>query len=115
MDGRVKPGHDEEMEPRPCASSRGRKTGSSAGVPPSSTANRSSEIVASITGLERMNAAPAKTDASVTGSFFGMKPGWGMNAALADGSVRNLAAGMSGTTWWAACTPNARDLPGNDW
>jgi prepilin-type processing-associated H-X9-DG protein len=30
----------------------------------------------------------------------------GMNVSLADGSVRNLTAGMSGNVWWALCTPS---------
>jgi prepilin-type N-terminal cleavage/methylation domain-containing protein/prepilin-type processing-associated H-X9-DG protein len=38
-----------------------------------------------------------------------------MNVALADGSVRALADSMSGTTWWAVCTPAGRDIPGGDW
>jgi prepilin-type N-terminal cleavage/methylation domain-containing protein len=38
-----------------------------------------------------------------------------MSVALADGSVRGLSVGMSGTTWWALCTPGAGDLPGSDW
>ena len=29
----------------------------------------------------------------------------GMNVSLADGSVRNLSAGTSGTVWWSLCTP----------
>jgi prepilin-type N-terminal cleavage/methylation domain-containing protein/prepilin-type processing-associated H-X9-DG protein len=39
----------------------------------------------------------------------------GMNVGLADGSVRNLNSGISGTTWWAACTPAGGDLLGSDW
>ena len=39
----------------------------------------------------------------------------GMNAGLADGSVRFLSQGLSATTWWAACTPSAGDLLGSDW
>jgi prepilin-type N-terminal cleavage/methylation domain-containing protein/prepilin-type processing-associated H-X9-DG protein len=39
----------------------------------------------------------------------------GMNVALGDGSVRNLNSGISGTTWWAACTPANGDLLGSDW
>jgi prepilin-type N-terminal cleavage/methylation domain-containing protein/prepilin-type processing-associated H-X9-DG protein len=39
----------------------------------------------------------------------------GMNVGLADGSVRNLNTGISGTTWWAACTPAGGDLLGSDW
>jgi prepilin-type N-terminal cleavage/methylation domain-containing protein/prepilin-type processing-associated H-X9-DG protein len=39
----------------------------------------------------------------------------GINVGLADGSVRFLAAGMSGTTWWAACTPNGGEVLGSDW
>src|SRR5262249_43257348 len=38
-----------------------------------------------------------------------------MNVALADGSVRNLAISISGTTWWALCTPAGGDIPGSDW
>jgi prepilin-type N-terminal cleavage/methylation domain-containing protein len=39
----------------------------------------------------------------------------GIQVCLADGSVRTLAAGMSGTTWWAACTPAGGEVLGNDW
>jgi prepilin-type processing-associated H-X9-DG protein len=39
----------------------------------------------------------------------------GMQVLLADGSVRTLSAGMSGTTWWAAVTPAGREVLGSDW
>jgi prepilin-type N-terminal cleavage/methylation domain-containing protein len=39
----------------------------------------------------------------------------GMQACLADGSVRTLSQGMSGTTWWAACTPAGGEVLGSDW
>jgi prepilin-type processing-associated H-X9-DG protein len=39
----------------------------------------------------------------------------GMNCSFADGSVRFLAQGVSATTWWALCTPQAGDIPGNDY
>jgi hypothetical protein len=39
----------------------------------------------------------------------------GMVVALADGSVRTLAPGMSGATWWAACTPGGGEVLGPDW
>jgi prepilin-type N-terminal cleavage/methylation domain-containing protein len=39
----------------------------------------------------------------------------GLLACLADGSVRSLSQSISGTTWWAACTPAGNDLLGNDW
>jgi prepilin-type N-terminal cleavage/methylation domain-containing protein/prepilin-type processing-associated H-X9-DG protein len=39
----------------------------------------------------------------------------GMNVCLADGSVRFLAQGISGTTWWRACTPNGGEVLGPDW
>jgi prepilin-type processing-associated H-X9-DG protein len=39
----------------------------------------------------------------------------GMNVGLGDGSVRNVAQGMSVTTWFAACTPSAGDILGSDW
>lgn len=35
-----------------------------------------------------------------------------MNAGLCDGSVRSLSGSMDGNTWWAICTPNAGDIPG---
>jgi len=39
----------------------------------------------------------------------------GMNVGLADGSVRNLNNGVSGVTWWAACTPAGGETLGSDW
>jgi hypothetical protein len=38
----------------------------------------------------------------------------GIIVGLGDGSVRFLSAGVSGTTWWAACTPSQGDLLGSD-
>ncbi len=38
-----------------------------------------------------------------------------MNVGMADGSVRVVTAGVSGETWWAACTPDSNDVLGNDW
>jgi prepilin-type N-terminal cleavage/methylation domain-containing protein len=34
---------------------------------------------------------------------------------MGDGSARYVSGGVSGTTWWAACTPNAGDVLGSDW
>ena len=39
----------------------------------------------------------------------------GMQVGLADGSVRTLAASMSGDTWWAAVTPKGDEVQGADW
>src|SRR5262249_49791063 len=39
----------------------------------------------------------------------------GMSAALGDGSVRFLAAGMSADTWWAACPPAGGEVLPSDW
>ena len=39
----------------------------------------------------------------------------GMCVTMADGSVRTLAPTMSGTTWWAACTPAGGENLGTDW
>jgi hypothetical protein len=39
----------------------------------------------------------------------------GMNVGLADGSVRFISNGISGTTWWAAVTPQGGEVLGNDW
>jgi prepilin-type N-terminal cleavage/methylation domain-containing protein len=39
----------------------------------------------------------------------------GMQVCLADASVRTLVAGMSGVTWWAACTPAGGEVLGSDW
>ena len=49
---------------------------------------------------------PARTASGHTG---------GMNVGLADGSVRFLSQGLSGTTWWAACTPAGGEVLGDDW
>ena len=38
-----------------------------------------------------------------------------MQVLLADASVRTLAAGMSGITWWAAVTPSGGEVLGPDW
>ena len=39
----------------------------------------------------------------------------GINVSLGDASVRFLAQGLSGTTWWAACTPAGGEVLGSDW
>jgi type II secretory pathway pseudopilin PulG len=39
----------------------------------------------------------------------------GIQVGLADGSVRTVSPGVSGATWWAACTPAACDQLGSDW
>jgi hypothetical protein len=38
-----------------------------------------------------------------------------LQAAIADGSVRNIAPGITGTTWWSACPPNGGEVLGADW
>ncbi len=38
-----------------------------------------------------------------------------MNVGLGDGSVRSLSAGISGTTWWYACTPSGGEVLASDW
>ena len=39
----------------------------------------------------------------------------GMVVSMADGSVRTLNSGMSGTTFFAACTPAGGEVLGTDW
>jgi len=39
----------------------------------------------------------------------------GINVGLGDGSVRNVANGVSGATWWSALTPNGGEVLGSDW
>jgi hypothetical protein len=39
----------------------------------------------------------------------------GINAGLGDGSVRFVSGGISGTTWFAACTPQGGETLGSDW
>jgi prepilin-type N-terminal cleavage/methylation domain-containing protein/prepilin-type processing-associated H-X9-DG protein len=39
----------------------------------------------------------------------------GINAALADGSVRFVSGGVSPATWWAAMTPTGGEVLGSDW
>jgi prepilin-type N-terminal cleavage/methylation domain-containing protein len=38
-----------------------------------------------------------------------------MQVAMGDGSVCSLTPSISGTTWWALCTPAGGDVPGPDW
>jgi len=39
----------------------------------------------------------------------------GMLVTLGDASVRSLSAGISGQTWWWACTPAGGEVLGSDW
>jgi hypothetical protein len=39
----------------------------------------------------------------------------GMQVCLADASVRTVSSGVSGTTWWAACTPQGDEVLESDW
>ncbi len=39
----------------------------------------------------------------------------GILTLLADGSVRGVSSSISGTTWWAACTPAGGEVLGGDW
>ncbi|HEV3440233.1 MAG TPA: DUF1559 domain-containing protein [Gemmata sp.] len=39
----------------------------------------------------------------------------GINVAMGDGSVHTVSPSVSGTTWFAACTPNSGDILGSDW
>jgi prepilin-type N-terminal cleavage/methylation domain-containing protein len=39
----------------------------------------------------------------------------GINAGMCDGSVRFVAQGISGTTWFYAATPQGGDILGSDW
>jgi prepilin-type N-terminal cleavage/methylation domain-containing protein/prepilin-type processing-associated H-X9-DG protein len=39
----------------------------------------------------------------------------GVNVGMGDGSVHFVSQGISGTSWFAACTPNFGDLLGPDW
>jgi hypothetical protein len=38
-----------------------------------------------------------------------------IQVALADASVRSVAATIRQETWWAACTPDGGEVLGNDW
>jgi hypothetical protein len=38
-----------------------------------------------------------------------------INAVLCDGSARSISSGVSGTTWWWACTPAGGEVLGSDW
>jgi prepilin-type N-terminal cleavage/methylation domain-containing protein len=39
----------------------------------------------------------------------------GINALMGDASVHMVSTSVSGTTWWAACTPAGKDFLGTDW
>jgi prepilin-type N-terminal cleavage/methylation domain-containing protein len=47
--------------------------------------------------------------------YLAQTPHQAMQTLLFDGSVRGLTASISGTTWWAACTPNGGETFGSDW
>jgi hypothetical protein len=73
--------------------------------------------------------SPPRTVASVPGLTFQVRPrpsecnprvaqtphSGGMLVALADGSVRTLAPGMSEETYWGAVTPGGGEVFGSDW
>jgi prepilin-type N-terminal cleavage/methylation domain-containing protein len=63
------------------------------------------------TSIFQVQPAPGNCDASraSTGHTGGMQ------TCLADASVRTLSPGMSGATWWAACTPAGGETVGPDW
>jgi prepilin-type N-terminal cleavage/methylation domain-containing protein len=46
---------------------------------------------------------------------FASTPHYSMQIALADGSVRSIAASIQATTWAALLTPHGGDRPGADW
>jgi prepilin-type N-terminal cleavage/methylation domain-containing protein len=39
----------------------------------------------------------------------------GIMVCMGDGSVRLVSSGVSGSTWWAALTPDGGEVLGNDW
>jgi prepilin-type processing-associated H-X9-DG protein len=39
----------------------------------------------------------------------------GMQVCMADGHVRTVSSGVSGKTWWAACTPRGAEELESDW
>ena len=39
----------------------------------------------------------------------------GMNACLADGSVKFLSSGLDPTTWWSLCTPQGNEAITTNW
>jgi prepilin-type N-terminal cleavage/methylation domain-containing protein len=57
---------------------------------------------------------PAKSDRCQYWLPQAPRPG-GILVALADGSVRLVAAGVQPATWWAACTPAGGEVLGPDW
>jgi prepilin-type N-terminal cleavage/methylation domain-containing protein len=38
-----------------------------------------------------------------------------LQVATGDGGVHSIAPSISGSTWWALCTPAGGDIPGPDW
>jgi prepilin-type N-terminal cleavage/methylation domain-containing protein/prepilin-type processing-associated H-X9-DG protein len=58
---------------------------------------------------------PGNNPANCTADIASSPHTGGINVALADGSQRFVAQGISGSTWWAAMTPAAGDILGSDW
>src|SRR6202011_2674688 len=64
-------------------------------------------FAAFVTGTASMFQASPRWDTSACNAQVAQSyHNGGMNACLADGSVRFLSASMTATTWWSACTPN---------
>lgn len=71
-------------------------------VGPTSKPQQAGPQVASM-GADTSSCSIMRTQAFHTGS---------MTAGFADGSVRGIRDDVDGDTWWAICTPNQGDLPG---
>jgi len=68
----------------------------------------------SVTSL--LNDNPADTNMYNICSLIPVSPHpGGINAALFDGSVKFVGAGISPDTWWYACTPDQQDLLPGEW
>ena len=59
---------------------------------------------------------PSKSDPAICDGGRASSPhAGGINVSLGDGSVRNVANGVSGQTWWSALTIAGGETLGNDW
>jgi prepilin-type N-terminal cleavage/methylation domain-containing protein/prepilin-type processing-associated H-X9-DG protein len=67
-----------------------------------------------VNGMFQVNPDPWQSTACVSTVASTSHPG-GIQVALADGSVRNCAKGMSATTWWMSIVPDDGQLQGADW
>jgi len=77
--------------------------------------NASPVYAAAVTGPQNWQQNPSPWQTNCNPTYASSPHTGGMNVGMADGSVRNLAQGMSPTTFWLATSPNDGSPMPSDW